>query len=203
MKTAILGLGNMGKGLAQRLGGRDLVIGVRDPGQAAPFASSIGAAVMGYRDAVAGADMVVLALPYPVALETVKSLNLGGKVVLDMTNPLTPDFSGLSVGFTTSAAEEIAKAAPGARVVKAFNTIFAALFAKPVSATAQISVFLAGDDPAAVDAAAALTTRAGFLPERCGGLDAARLIEPVGMLNIRLGFHLSKGVSIAPVWVTV
>ena len=204
MTTAILGLGNMGKGLAARLAGKtDLILSTRDPASAADLAKSTGARAMGYKEAVGAADIIVLALPYPVALETVQGLDLNGKVVVDMTNPLKPDFSGMSLGYTTSAAEEIAKAAPGAKVVKAFNTIFAALFAKTPAETAKVAVFLAGDDAAAVDAVADLTTKSGFLPERCGGLDAARLIEPVGMLNIKLGFMMGKGVNIAPVWVDV
>jgi len=202
MTTAILGLGNMGKGLAARLAGKtDLILSTRDPASAADLAKSTGARAMGYKEAVGAADIIVLALPYPVALETVQGLDLKGKVVVDMTNPLKPDFSGMSLGYTTSAAEEIAKAAPGAKVVKAFNTIFAALFAKTPAETAKVAVFLAGDDAAAVDAVADLTTKSGFLPERCGGLDAARLIEPVG--NIKLGFMMGKGVNIAPVWVDV
>lgn len=204
MTTAILGLGNMGKGLAARLSGKtDLILAARDPASAADLAKSTGARAMGYKEAVAAADIIVVALPYPVALETVKGLDLAGKVVVDMTNPLKPDFSGMSLGYTTSAAEEIAKLAPGAKVVKAFNTIFAALFSKAPAETAKVAVFLAGDDAAAVDAVADLTTKSGFFPERCGTLDAARLIEPVGMLNIKLGFMMGKGVNIAPVWVDV
>jgi predicted dinucleotide-binding enzyme len=204
MTTAILGLGNMGKGLAQRLAGKtDLILGVRDSAAAADFAKTVKADVASYQDAVAKADIVVLALPYDLALDAARTLPLAGKVVVDMTNPLKPDYSGMSLGFTTSAAEEIAKLATGAKVVKAFNTVFAALFAKPVADTKKVAVFIAGDDETAVNAVADLTEQAGFLPERCGGLDAARLIEPVGMLNIRLGFGLGKGVNVAPVWIAV
>lgn len=204
MSIAIIGLGNMGKGLATRLAGKaDLVLGARHPADAADFAKSVGATVTDYRSAVAAADTVILALPYDAALEAARSLSLAGKVVVDITNPLKADFSGLSIGHTTSAAEEIARAAAGARVVKAFNTIFASLFAVPAGATAAVQVFVAGDDAAAVEAVSDLAKTAGFAVEQTGGLDAARLLEPVGMLNIRLGYGLGKGTSIAPAVVAV
>lgn len=189
MTIAILGKGNMGKGLAKRLEGKaDVALGSRSGG-------------ISYADAVKQADIVVLALPYSAALEEAGKLDLSGKVVVDMTNPVAADFSGLTVGHTTSAAEEIAKVASGARVVKAFNTIFASLFDTPAAATADVPVFVAGNDEAAVAAVAELATQAGFAVEKVGDLTGARLVEPVGMLNIRLGYGLGQGTSIAPTWV--
>ena len=188
---AILGTGKMGSGLANRLAGKaNLVIGSRTP----------EAGQLTYADAVAKADIVVLALPYDAALEAAKTLNLAGKTVVDMTNPVKADYSGLQLGHTTSAAEELQKLAPSAKIVKAFNTIFAGLFAAPVSETQGVPVFIAGNDEAAVDAVADLARTAGFAVENAGTLDAARLIEPVGMLNIRFGFGLGRGTSIAPTW---
>jgi 8-hydroxy-5-deazaflavin:NADPH oxidoreductase len=204
MTTAILGLGNMGKGLAKRLAGRtELVLGARNPAEDADFAKSVGATVSDYNSAAAAADIVILAVPYGVALDLAKSLPLDGKVVVDITNPLKPDYSGLVIGYTSSAAEEIQKRATGAKVVKAFNTIFSSLFDAPRSATADVPVFIAGDDATAVDAVADLARQAGFAVEKTGGLDGARLIEPVGMLNVRLGFGLGKGTGIAPSWLKV
>lgn len=191
MSIAILGNGNMGKGLAKRLAGKaSVTVGSRSGGTS-------------YADAVKGADIVVLALPYAAALEAAGSLDLKGKVVVDMSNPITADFSGLTIGHTTSAAEEIAKVATGARVVKAFNTIFAALLDAPAAATANVPVFVAGNDEAAVAAVADLVGKAGFAVEQVGGLDGARLVEPVGMLNIRLGYGLGRGTSIAPAWLKI
>lgn len=201
MTVAILGLGNMGKGLAKRLAGNtELVLGARDVAAAADFAKSVGATVSDYATAIAAADIVVLALPYGAALEVAGKSALAGKIVVDLTNPVKPDFSGLAIGHTTSAAEEIQQVAKGARVVKAFNTIFAGLFETPVAATASVPVFIAGDDAAAVDAVAALVADSGFAVERVGGLDGARLVEPLGMLNIRFGYGLGKGMAIAPNW---
>jgi 8-hydroxy-5-deazaflavin:NADPH oxidoreductase len=201
MTTAILGLGNMGKGLAKRLANKtDLVLGASNTAAAADFAKSVGASVTDYRSAVLAADIVILALPYPVALELARTLPLAGKIVVDISNPVKADYSGLSIGHTTSAAEEIAKAASGAKVVKGYNTIFASLFDTPASATADVPVFLAGDDAAAVDAVAELVKASGFAAEKVGGLDGARLVEPVGMLNIRFGYGLGQGTAIAPNW---
>jgi 8-hydroxy-5-deazaflavin:NADPH oxidoreductase len=189
--VAILGQGNMGKGLEGRLDGKvTLKRGARQP----------QAGQLSYAEAVRDADIVVLALPYDAALDAVKSLDLRGKTVVDMTNPITPDYSGLRMGHTTSAAEELQQAAPDANVVKAFNTIFSALFAASPAATATVPIFIAGDDEGAVNAVADLATVAGFAVEKAGKLDGARLLEPVGMLNIRLGFGLGQGTSIAPTW---
>ncbi len=187
MTIAILGKGNMGKGLGQRLAGKTNIV----------FGSRSGTS---YGDAVQAADIVVLALPYAAALEEAAKLDLAGKVVVDMSNPITADFSGLTIGHSTSAAEEIAKVAKGARVVKAFNTIFAGLFDVPASATANVPVFVAGNDEAAVAAVADLAVKAGFAVEKIGDLTGARLVEPVGMLNIRLGYGLGQGTAIAPAW---
>lgn len=199
--TAILGLGNMGKGLAKRLAGKtQLVLGASNPAAATEFAASVGATVTDYRSAVLAADIVVLALPYGAALELAAKLPLSDKIVVDISNPVKADFSGLAIGHTTSAAEELQAAAPSAKLVKGYNTIFASLFDTPVSATQNVPVFLAGNDAAAVDAVAELVTASGFAVEKVGGLDGARLVEPVGMLNIRFGYGLGQGTAIAPTW---
>jgi hypothetical protein len=199
--TAILGLGNMGKGLAKRLAGKtQLVLGASNPAAAGEFAASVGATVTDYQAAVLAADIVVLALPYGAALDLAGKLPLSGKIVIDISNPIKADFSGLAIGHTTSAAEELQAVAPSAKVVKGYNTIFASLFDTPASATANVPVFLAGNDAAAVDAVAELVTASGFAVEKVGSLDGARLVEPVGMLNIRFGYGLGQGTAIAPTW---
>ena len=201
--TAIIGLGNMGKGLAKRLAGKtDLILSARDGAAATAFAATLpaGVTVLDRDAAIARADIVVLALPYALALEAAANPGLAGKVVLDISNPLKADFSGLTIGHSTSAAEELQAAAPLARVVKGYNTIFASLFDLPASATATIPVFVAGNDDAAVGAVAALVALSGFAVEKTGTLDAARLVEPLGMLNIRLGYGLGQGTAIAPSW---
>jgi len=200
--VAILGLGNMGQGLATRLAGAvDLAQGASDPAKATDLAGF--GPVTTYEAAAARADIVVLALPYDAALAFAANPVLAGKIVVDMSNPVKADYSGLKVSGTTSAAEEIQKAAPHSRVVKAFNTIFAGLFAASRDATASVPVFVAGDDADAVAAVSALVAQAGFAAESVGGLDGARLVEPIGMLNIRFGYGLGKGTAIAPAWLAV
>ena len=202
MNVSIIGTGNMGKGLAARLAGTvELTLAGRDPGAVSAFADTLeGVTTAGIDEAIASADIVVLALPYDVALELVGNAALAGKIVVDMSNPVAPDFSGLTLGHTSSAGEEISRRAEGARVVKAFNTIFAQVFALPRTATAEVPVFLAGDDAAAVETVGELVRGAGFAVETTGGLDASRLLEPLGMLNIRLGYGLGRGTDIAPGW---
>lgn len=203
MKTAIIGIGNMGAGLARRLAGkRDVVLASRDDAKAAILAAQIGVASAPISAATASAAVLVLAVPYASALELASSGMLDNKIIVDITNPLKPDFSGLLFGHDTSAAEQIQAKAKGAKVVKAFNTIFAELFASPVDETSAVPVFMAGDDDA-VDVVDALVRDAGFRGEKTGSLEAARLLEPLGMLNIHLGYGLGRGTNIAPTWMRV
>ncbi|MFD2263199.1 NADPH-dependent F420 reductase [Lacibacterium aquatile] len=204
MSIAIIGLGNMGKGLAKRLSGKaELVLAARDEALAKSLAAELGVKSASISDAIATAEIVVLAVPYASALELAKLPALTGKIIVDISNPVKPDFSGLLIGHNTSAAEEIQKLAAGAKVVKAYNTIFAQLFDVSPAATAKVPVFVAGNDEAAVDRVAELVTLSGFAVEKTGGLDAAKLVEPVGMLNIRLGYGLGRGTAIAPTWTAV
>ena len=205
MTTAIIGLGNMGKGLARRLAGKtDLILASRDSAAVSAFAAGLsGVKTASVEEAIAAADIVIIAVPYAGTLELAASPALKGKVLVDMTNPVNAEFNGLLLGHTTSAAEEIQRVAKDARVVKAFNTIFAALLDAPVANTAAVPVFLAGDDAAAVDAVADLVVKAGFAADKTGPLDVARLLEPLGMLNIRFGYGMGRGTEIVPTWVSV
>lgn len=124
-----------------------------------------------------------------------------GKIVVDITNPMTADFSGLSIGHSTSAAEEIQKRAPQAKVVKAFNTIFAQVLQNGGQASGQAAtVLVASDDESARNAVVELARSAGFDTLETGGLATARYLEPVAALNITLGYGLGHGTDIAPTW---
>ena len=202
--TAIIGLGKMGKGLAKRLAGKTpLVLGSRNPNAAQDFAATLSVQldVLDQEAAIRRADIVILALPFEAALQAAANPALAGKILVDITNPLKPDFSGLTLGFSTSAGEQIQAAASSARVVKAYNTIFASLFEVAPEQTNNVPVFLAGDDEAAVAAVAEIVKLSGFAVETTGTLDASRLLEPLGMLNIRLGYGLGQGTAIAPGWI--
>jgi predicted dinucleotide-binding enzyme len=205
-KIAIIGLGNMGKGLAKRLAGKtELVLASRDSAAASAFAATLpaGVTVADQNAAIAGSDIVIFALPFDAALAAAANPALAGKVVVDIANPVKADFSGLAIGHTTSSAEELQSAAPQAKVVKAFNTIFAGLFDLPSGETADVPVFVAGNDEAAVAAVSELVGLAGFAVEQTGSLDASRLLEPLGMLNIRFGYGLGRGTAIAPRWTSL
>mgnify|MGYP001189045524 CR=1 FL=1 len=128
---------------------------------------------------------------------------LAGKVVVDITNPLTADYMGLTLGHGTSAAEEIAKAVPGAEIVKAFNTVFAQVLGEGADfgGGRKVEVFVASDSERAKQAARAIAESIGFAVVDAGPLKNARYLEPVAGLNIYLGYGAGLGTAIAPVWI--
>lgn len=144
----------------------------------------------------------MLAVPYEAATDVIKAAGgLAGKIVIDITNPLTADFSGLTIGHTGSAAENVQKAAPQAKVVKAFNTVFASVLqAGGMAGGRPATVFVAGDDVAARQTVSDLARSSGFHPLETGGLSSARYLEPVAGLNIALAYGLGRGTDIAPTW---
>ena len=207
MNYAIIGPGNMGLGLARLLvaKGKNVVLAHKDIQVAKRLASEIGGNVQGKEiaSAVAGADIVILATPYDVANVALKQAgDLSGKILVDITNPITPDYMALTIGHTTSAAEEIAKLAPQARVVKAFNTVFwQALPFDVRKGNPAVQVLLAGDDVDAKKVIASMISDLEFEPIDAGPLTNARYIEPLGELNIQLGYALGWGTAISPAWV--
>lgn len=208
MKVAIIGTGNMGAGLASALAaaGHEVSIGARDLPKAAALADKVGNGAVGGGIAAAAklADLVVLALPFGAAADAIRQAEgLAGKVVVDISNPISADFKELVIGLTTSAAEEVQRLAPQARVVKAFNTIFAQLLAPEARQGARLQVFVAGDDAAAKAAVAELAKSLGFEPVEAGPLSNSRFIEPIGEMNIHFGYFLGRGPSVAPAWVQV
>ncbi|WP_298602994.1 NADPH-dependent F420 reductase [Zoogloea sp.] len=208
MRVAIIGTGNMGTGLASALAaaGHEVSIGARDLTKAAALADKVGPGALGGGIAAAAklADIVVLALPFGAAADAIRQAEgLAGKVVVDISNPISADFKELVIGHTTSAAEEIQKLAPQAQVVKAFNTIFAQLLAPEARQYVRLQVFVAGDDAVAKAAVAELAKSLGFEPVEAGPLSNSRFIEPIGEMNIQFGYFLGRGPSVAPAWVQV
>ena len=203
MNITLIGTGNMGSALARQLAtaGHRLVITGRDTAKAQALARSVGA-VARERGAADGAEVVIVATGYADAVAALSAAgDLAGTVIIDITNPLTADYTGLTLGHTTSAAEEIQTAFPQARVVKAFNTVFAqVLAAGPTLGGATGPVYFAGDDLAAKATVRALVASAGFAPVDAGGLANARYLEPLAGLNIHLGYGAGHGTSIAPAW---
>ncbi len=203
MSITILGAGNMAKGLAGLFSkaGYEVVIGARDLQKAqASFGANVR--VTDVKTAAAASNIVVLAVPHDAAAATVATAgSVAGKTIVDITNPLTADYQGLTIGHTTSAAEEIQKLAPQAKVVKAFNTLFAQVLQNggKVGGVAA-TVFIAGDDEAANAAVEEVVRKSGLTPVQTGGLKQARYIEPLGGLNVALGYGRGLGTDIAPTW---
>ena len=191
MKVAVIGTGNVGGTLGKALAaaGNDVTFAARDRAKAAAVAQAVGAASQAsVADAVAGADVVVLAVPF-TAVEAVAAQiapAVAGKVVIDTTNPLKPDYSGLATVGGPSGAERIAAALPGARVVKAFNTVFATVQGNPTAHGQVVDALYATDDEAAGATFAGLASSIGFRPVKVGPLAAATELEAMAWLNIRL-----------------
>lgn len=202
MKIGFIGCGNMGGALAKRCAdaGHQVMVSTRTKEHAEERAKECGkdAKAGTVTDVVEVGDIVFLAVPYSEVTDALKSAgDLKGKILVDITNALTPDFLGLAIGFSTSAAEEIAKLAPNAKVVKAFNTIFAQVAANPTFKDGKPAVFVASDHADAKRKVMELASDIGFDAYDSGPLKNARLIEPLGMLNIALGYHLGMGADIA------
>jgi NADPH-dependent F420 reductase len=199
MQVAIMGAGNMARGIATRAlaGGHQVRITDRASDKAAHLAEELrahaaaGATVEAADDsAVKGADLVVLALPFDAAKQAVASLGarLNGTVVVDISNPVDfSTFDSLTVAAGTSAAEEIAKlAAPDVHVVKAFNTTFAGPLVAGQVHGMPLDVFIAGDDEAARTKVAELASSGGLNPIDVGALKHARELEGIQLLHMAL-----------------
>ena len=203
MKIAIVGTGNvaaaLGKGWAAR--GHMVTFASREPSservqallnEAGPNASAARVA-----DAVSRSSIIVLAVPYTAVRERLDMAgDLGGKVLIDCTNPIAP---GLRPMFdsTSSGVEQIATWVPRARVVKAFNTTGAENMANPVYNGSASTMFICGDDELAKAAAAQLAEELGFEVIDAGSLLAARHLENLALLWIHLARVTGLGRDIA------
>lgn len=191
MQVAIIGAGNIGKALGTSLvrAGHGVTLAAAGESHALEAAGAIGAtAAPDAATAAAGAEVVILAVPFGALLEVAGELDAGtdGKVVIDVTNPLTSDYSGLATAGGASAAERLAARLPRARVAKAFNTLFGSLQADPAGLGTRLDALYATDDDGAAATVADLAASIGFRPVRVGGLAAARELEAMAWLNIRL-----------------
>jgi predicted dinucleotide-binding enzyme len=205
MKITVIGSGNMGSGFVKQLraAGHSVRVAGRDQAKAQALAAlNPGAEALPLDAAAHGADAIVLATPFDQAVAALRSLgDIDGKVVIDVTNPLTPDYMGLTVGHSTSAAEQIQQAVPGALVVKGFNTVFAQVLAAGARLSGQpVTVFVAGDSEQGKQTARALAESMGFAVMDAGGLKNARYLEPLAGLNIFFSYGAGLGTSIAPTW---
>ncbi len=195
MKIGIIGPGNMGSALARlwAANGHEIMVSYsRSENKLQALADELGEkASWGTPEQAARfGDVVVLAVPWwamPQALSAAGDA-LEGKVLIDVTNPLKHDYSGLEVGTDDSGGEVIQRIS-SARVVKAYCTIFARNLKPegPGFGHHDPALFYCGDDAAAKDAVVPLIEETGFRPVDSGPLRSARYLEPIVMLNIELG----------------
>jgi predicted dinucleotide-binding enzyme len=196
MRIAIIGAGDVGGGLGAAFAavGHDVVFGVRDPGSlktAAALAAVPSAVATSPAEAADGADVVVFALRWgsiPTTLEEMPAL--AGRVVIDAMNRLDGDP-------TRSTTEDLADLLPGARLVKAFNTIGFESYGTARERAVPASMFVAGDDTEAKRVAMDLAKQLGFAPEDAGGLANARSLEMMVPVWFALAQAHGRGVGFA------
>jgi NADPH-dependent F420 reductase len=192
MKIAVIGTGNVGSTLGKSWAakGHQIIFGTRDPNGAKvqdlleTAGSNASAAVI--EEAVAAADIVVLATPWDATRQIVEAVaGWTGKIVVDCTNPIAPGLQ-LALGTTTSGGEQVAAWAAGARVVKAFNTTGTENMADPIYNSQPITMFICGDDAEAKAVVTQLAEDLGFEVADVGPLMSARFLEPMALVWIRL-----------------
>ena len=200
MRIAIIGMGSVGGTLGRRWAelGHAVVFGAKDPADAKSKALvariAHGASIASVREAVKDAEVVVLATPASANRDAIASAgDLSGKILIDVTNPLKPDLTGLSTERDSSGGEAVAKLAPRARVFKALNQTGYENMADPVFATGRAVMFVAGDDPAGKSVVLKLVGELGFEAIDAGDLSAARMLEPLALLWIHLMIRRKLG----------
>jgi predicted dinucleotide-binding enzyme len=198
MTISILGAGNVGLALAGAFTrrGETVVLGVPQPAKYAAAVAALGerARVTTTAEAVAAGEVVILAVPYAAVAAIAQSVDdWQAKVLVDATNPLAPGLAGLTLGTTTSGAEELARMARGARVVKAFNSTGAENMADARYPGGVPMMPVCGDDAQARQRVMALATLIGFEAVDMGPLSSARYLEPFAMTWIHLAFRQGFG----------
>lgn len=185
MKIAVIGSGNVGSalGTAWVKAGHQVTFGSRKPSQEKPIP---GSSVAEVKAAIENAEIVALAVPFSAVPEVLKQItDWKNKVLIDCTNPLTPNLD-LALGFNTSGGEQVAAQAKGARVAKAFNTTGAGNMQNPKYGGRGVTMLYATDDSSAASIAEQLVRDVGFDPEFAGPLKQARYLEPICALWISL-----------------
>jgi predicted dinucleotide-binding enzyme len=191
MRIGIIGAGRLGSALGKRLVDVGHEVLFAGGASAEKAASTIGAPAGSNRQAAAFGDVIVLAVPFAaIGAALSDAAPLAGKLLWSCVNAAKPDFSGLAVGFDTSAAEEVAKNAPGAHVVAAVPPFAEALASGALAYERDLapSVFICGDDPGAKQLVEQLVRDLGAQPVDAGPLTAARLVEPAMMLLVSIAY---------------
>jgi predicted dinucleotide-binding enzyme len=188
---SIIGTGNMARaiGALAVAGGNAVEVIGRDRSKAADLATTLGGSTTtGEFGAAPAEDIVIVALRYADGVPVITQYGnaLADKVIVDISNPFNADADGLALPADTSIAQEVAKAAPaGARVVKAFNTVFGHVLEKGRT----LDVFMAGDDAQAKARVSEFIASLGLRPLDVGGLTMAHWLEGTGLVLMGLARH--------------
>jgi predicted dinucleotide-binding enzyme len=200
MKIGIIGSGNMGANMGKAWAAKDHEVlfsfsKAQDKLRDAATDAGPNARTGTPADAVAFGDVILFSVPWAAVPDALKAAGrFQGKTLFSCVNCLKPDLSGLAVGTTTSAAEEIAKQTPDAKVVEAIPAMAQILAADSHRLSGQqISTFYCGDDTASKASAASLLRDLDLDPVDAGPLTSARFIEPAGMLMVRLAYGMGLG----------
>jgi len=202
MKIGIIGAGDVGGTLGKRWKQKkhEIMFGVRNlQSQNVNKLIQVDQSLKfgDFREAVAFGDVIVFAIPWTSVEETIlKAGNLTGKILIDPTNPLTPDLKGLALD-NTSVAEKIAKLANTDKVVKAFNTIGAQTLNNSIFDSHRADLFVCGDDCHAKQVVEELATDLGFDVVDVGPLVNARMLEHLALLWLELALRQQLGPNIA------
>ena len=204
MKIGILGSGAVGQALGVGFAGlgHEVKLGTREPWSEKPqaWATRTGAkaSVGSFRDTAAFAEVAVLATLWSGtenALKIAGTENLKGKVVIDATNPLVFDKGGpprLAIGHTDSGGEQVQRWLPQSKVVKAFNTVGSTLMVNPQLPGGPPDMFIAGNDAGAKQTVTQICNQFGWPVTDIGGIEGSRLLEPLAMLWVVVGFKLNR-----------
>jgi 8-hydroxy-5-deazaflavin:NADPH oxidoreductase len=199
MKIGLIGSGHVGGALGTQWAraGHQVVFSSRHPesDQIKNVLRNAGSSARAgtVLEAAQDSDVVVLATPWSTTQQAVQTAgDLRAKIVVDTTNPLLPDLSGLIFSGSSSGGEEIAKWAPGAHVVKAFNTIGHNIMADPNLGGQQATLLYCGDDDRAKSVVHSLAADIGFEPFEIGPLSRAGLLEDFALLWIRIAMKQGR-----------
>ena len=184
-KIGIIGSGNVGTALRRGLEGTGYTV------------QSAGRDPNGLLTTAAWGEILILAVPFGAIDDVLRQVGdtINGKILLDVTNALTPDYQ-LALGCTTSGAEELQRKVPKAKVVKAFNTMFAQNMSTGKVKGEKLTLFVAGDDGTAKNLVLSAGRDIGFDTVDAGPLKNARWMETLGYFNIQLGYTLKMGTEI-------
>jgi predicted dinucleotide-binding enzyme len=203
MKITIIGAGNVGTALGSgwTKAGHQITYGVQNPQDDKArglLAAQPQAKVASNADACRNGDVIVFSTPWGGTEAAIRNCgSLAGKIVIDATNPLKADVTALACGFNTSGGEQVAQWAVGAQVFKTMNQVGFGLMDHPsLKAASKPVMFVAGDD-AGKPKVLQLVADLGFEAIDVGGLEYARLLEPLAMLWIHLAVFKGQGLDFA------